>query len=526
MTEICRRLDGIALAIELAAARMVSMSPGEVLDRLADRFRLLRGTWRGLERHQTLRNAVAWSYDLLVDDEQKVLGRCSVFAGGFDLTTAVTVCGGGELDEYAVLDVLDSLVRKSLLTTEHVSGRTRYGLLETIRQFAEERLAATGTIGEVRDRHARLFSGQAVAHWEIWDGPQNRVATEWMEIEFANLRAGFRWAVDQGDLDTATAIAAHTTMLAQSQLRGLEPEGWAEEILPAATAADVVELPKLYVAASYCSQLGRVEAGVSYAETAVALETDARYDSFAPGWASGSVAVAYLFAGRVDRGLEICTDVANQPGLAHVRGLCLLTFVLPALGRAEEAMAIAEETVAAARGHGNPFWIAYALGGFGRAFTRADPSLAMMTLREALLYTRVHRLSFLETVIARDLAGLEAVHGDPDRALALLDTAIDSFHRAGDLTYTVATVADTALCFDHLERPEIAATLYGACSRLAAADFRFVNLADTVEHLRSALATTVFQEHATAGAAMELGDAVAYAREQIRIARSELRAGS
>ncbi len=123
---ICRRLDGIALAIELAAARMVAMSPVEVADRLSDRFRLLAGGRRGVERHQTLRHAVAWSYDLLSDDEKTVLNRCSVFAGGFDLAAATHLCD--RLDEYQVLDVLDSLVRKSLVTAERTGGHTRYGM--------------------------------------------------------------------------------------------------------------------------------------------------------------------------------------------------------------------------------------------------------------------------------------------------------------------------------------------------------------------------------------------------------------
>ena len=116
MVEICRRLDGIALAIELAAARMVSMSASDVLERLTDRFRLLSGSRRGLERHQTLRQAVQWSYDLLGDNERIVLQRCSVFAGGFDLAAATHMCE--HFDEYAVLDLLDSLVRKSLVTVE------------------------------------------------------------------------------------------------------------------------------------------------------------------------------------------------------------------------------------------------------------------------------------------------------------------------------------------------------------------------------------------------------------------------
>ena len=142
VTEICQRLDGIALAIELAAARMVSMSAEEVRDRLGDRFRLLAGGRRGLERHQTLRQAVSWSYDLLTDDERSVLECCSVFADGFDLE-AISVAYGSD-DEFLMLDLVEGLVRKSLLLAKRHGGRTRYRALETIRQFGEERLVASG----------------------------------------------------------------------------------------------------------------------------------------------------------------------------------------------------------------------------------------------------------------------------------------------------------------------------------------------------------------------------------------------
>jgi predicted ATPase len=131
--EICRRLDGIPLALELAASRLASMTVREVRDRLGQRFRLLVGSRRALERHQTLRHAVRWSYDLLDDTEKALLDRCSVFAGGFELESACAVAGFGADDEYAVLDLLDALVRKSLLVADRSSGRTRFSMLETIR---------------------------------------------------------------------------------------------------------------------------------------------------------------------------------------------------------------------------------------------------------------------------------------------------------------------------------------------------------------------------------------------------------
>ncbi len=158
--EICQRLDGIPLAIELAASRMASMTASEVRDRLDHRFRLLVGSRRGLARHQTLRHAVAWSYDHLDDAEKALLERCSVFAGGFDLESGCAVTGFDDLDEYAVLDLLDALVRKSLLVADRSSGRTRFSMLETIRQFAEEQLVAGGEATEARAAHARYFAGR------------------------------------------------------------------------------------------------------------------------------------------------------------------------------------------------------------------------------------------------------------------------------------------------------------------------------------------------------------------------------
>ncbi len=517
VANICRRLDGIALAIELAAARMVSMSPQEVEARLSDRFRLLAGGRRGVERHQTLRQAVAWSYDLLVDHERMVLGRCSVFAGGFDLAAATHVCEN--LDEYLVLDVLDSLVRKSLVAAQRSAGHTRYDLWETIRQFAEEQLAATADIAEVRNRHARYFAAQAVAHFDIWDGPRQRVALDWVDAEFANLRAGFRWAADRYDLVTATTIAAHTSMLAVL-LQRYESVGWAEEILDAATAADVRQLPRLYTAASLACLSGGDETAIGYAQTAVALDADPRYSGFPPGWSRYWEAPAQLFtAGRVERCLEICNDLAAIPGAPRICGLTLSMWVLTALGRAEEARTMADETVAAARAYGNPQYIALALAiGYGRAFAQTDPYRALDACREALALCREHRSVYGEAYVAYDAAGLEAVYGDRQKALELFDFAIDACHRAGDHTNLALALASLAVFLDRLQKPSAAARIYGASTR-SESIIGVVGLSETVERLRSVLGYEVFDDCVAEGAGLDRGDAVAYARDQIRRAR-------
>ena len=516
--EICQRLDGIALAIELAAARMVSMSPVEVRDRLTDRFRLLSGARRGLERHQTLRHAVGWSYDLLNDDERVVLNRCALFADGFDVAAAVHLCSEVGLDEYAVLDVLDSLVRKSLITAVRTGGRTRYGMLETIRQFAEDHLAVTSGIVQLRDRHSQYFGDQAIVHWGIWNGPRQRDALDWVDAEIANLRAGFRWASDQGDLPTAAAIAAHAAMLGFASQR-FEPVSWAQEVLPAAISTRLALLPRLYTAASFCMFAGRPEAGVSYAQNAIELESDPRFEPFANGWSRYWEAVANVYAGQVARALEIFAELAATTGPAIIYGRCGQLQMLPLLGRIEEAAAIAEETLAMARAHASPYFVAWALYSYAFAYQRTDPVRALDAFAEALDYTSDHRIRFWEALILRETARVEAIDGDLDRALALYDSAISSFHRSGDVTNLAITLVSLTIVFDRVEHPEVAATLHGAATHIST---NILGKRSSLGRLRSTLGDGAFERCSNIGAAMEPAGAVQYARAQIQTARREL----
>ena len=163
---------------------------------------------------------------------------------------------------------------------------------------------------------------------------------------------------------------------------------------------DLPQLPRLLIAASNCAHIGRHEQGQSYAETAGELEANARYDSFANGFSQIMVANGYSYAGRVDRFLEIYKALAAQPGFAHVVGLCGLTTMLPVVGRAEDARAIAEETVKEARIHGNPSFVATALWGYGRAFEKTDPDRALRAWRQGVAYAREHRVHHFKALIA------------------------------------------------------------------------------------------------------------------------------
>ena len=206
--EICARLDGVPLAIELAAARVRALSVADILDSLHDRFRLLTGGARtAVRRQQTLRASVDWSHALLTGPERVLFRRLAVFLGGFDLDAAQAVAGGGEVQRYQVLDQLALLVDKSLVVAEDNRGRTRYRLLETVRQYALEKLGESGDADAVRSRHRDHYTAMA-ALLDTPAGPDYEQRLEQAETEIANLRAAFGWSRESGDVALALQLAS------------------------------------------------------------------------------------------------------------------------------------------------------------------------------------------------------------------------------------------------------------------------------------------------------------------------------
>jgi predicted ATPase/class 3 adenylate cyclase/DNA-binding CsgD family transcriptional regulator len=225
VAEICQRLDGMPLAIELAAARVRALSVAEILDSLHDRFRLLTGGARtAVRRQQTLRASVDWSHALLTETERILFRRLAVFLSGFDLDAAQGVTGADGLQRYQVLDQLTLLVDKSLIVAENSRGRTRYRLLETVRQYALEKLGESGEADAVRSRHRDYYTALAA----LLDAPAGRdyeQRIEQAETEIDNLRAAFAWSRENSDVRLALALASSLQPLWQA--RGLIREGLA-----------------------------------------------------------------------------------------------------------------------------------------------------------------------------------------------------------------------------------------------------------------------------------------------------------
>jgi predicted ATPase/class 3 adenylate cyclase/DNA-binding CsgD family transcriptional regulator len=238
VAEICTRLDGLPLAIELAAARVRALSLAEILDSLHDRFRLLTGGARtAVRRQQTLRASVDWSHALLTEPERVLFRRLAAFLSGFDLDAAQTVAGGGDVQRYQVLDQLTLLVDKSLVVADDSRGRTRYRLLETVRQYALEKLGESGEADAVRSRHRDYYTALAAAV-DAPAGGDYEQHIEKAETEIDNLRAAFGWSRENSAVELGLVLASSLQPLWVTRGRAREGRAWFEAVFTDEVAQD------------------------------------------------------------------------------------------------------------------------------------------------------------------------------------------------------------------------------------------------------------------------------------------------
>ncbi len=335
LAQICSRLDGIPLAIELAAACTTALSVEQIASRLDDRFRLLtRGPRTGQARHQTLQRAVEWSYDLLPPRQQTLLRRLSVFAGGFSLEAAEEIGAAphpdGDLHSVDVVDLLIGLVTTSLVVGPTTGARARYGFLETIRHFARDRLVESGDEAEVRHAHlAWCVSLVAEAEPEL-SGPDQEAWFERIDVEIDNLRAALDWACGQALAEAALRIAGGLTLY--WHVRGYYSEGrrWTDAALALAEADADAVLPPLVRAKAL--------------------------------WGLGFMATYLGNAAAAVPAVEECLAVARSEGAAveTARALTLLG-ELRSWTDGAAAHRILEEAIAGARQAGDSWSLAYSL---------------------------------------------------------------------------------------------------------------------------------------------------------------------
>ncbi len=521
--EICRRLDGIPLAIELAASRMESMTATEMRDRLHHRFKLLVRSRRGLERHQTLRQAVSWSYDLLAEPEKALLERCSVFAGGFDVQGACAVTGSEDVDEFTVLDLLDTLVRKSLLIADRSTGKTRFSMLETIRQFAEEKLVERGDAVEASTAHAQYFADRETDILGLWDSPRQREAYAWFGTELANLRTAFRWAADRGDLDIAASITAYAWILGFFGVENLEPVSWAEELIEPASAIGHPRLASLYLAASLCWITGRIDQALAYTD---AGQTVLASSPHAPPYGlEGGLGGSYMAIGQAERWAELCRTQLERRRDNHIYIRACRVCALAFAGLLDEARAVADGLIEAAIASNNPCLHSFSVAAYGYCLSSGGSERDLALCRQGLALAQDSGNRYHETILAIALARLEAEIFVTVEALDHLRLAIRSWHDSGNFGNLVGPLAMLSAFLDRLGRFEAAATIAGfSCDPVSLASVP--ELDATIRHLREMLGDPAYESFAHRGAAMPTTAIVAFAYDQIDQARAELEAVS
>jgi predicted ATPase len=465
---VVRRLDGIALAIELAAARVPAMTVAELARRLDRSFAVLAVGPRGaVEHHQTLRAAIDWSFQLLAGPEQRLLARLAMFAGGCTLEAAEEVCGGDGIDPGMVFELLAGLVARSLVVAEDTGIETRYRLLETIRQDGEERLEAAGEAGRWRARHAGYYAGLLPRARDHAHDPQAEVF--WaarVSAEQDNLLAAWSWAIGAGNVDTAFQMLAG---FAPGEVRTSFVL-----VLPGAAALELpgaAEHPGYPLALAVSALFASLRADVTGAEELArkAADANARWDT--PDWRVEEVILSARSNTAITaRAFADCARLAERAaGIARAGGdladaclqLILATGGHMLAGDTPGAVQPAREALALARQTGAPALIAASLLAVGTAVAQTDPGQARACLRESRELSTA--LGYQST---RDLFWVTAIAfqvGDRDSALDLGCRAIRGLQRGGDRFQTGIVLHFMAGALAATQ-PDAAAIIQGAAA--------------------------------------------------------------
>jgi predicted ATPase/DNA-binding CsgD family transcriptional regulator len=531
--EVCRRLDGLPLALELASTHVNVLTVQEITARLNDRLALLiSGQRAGLgPRHHTMRAAIDWSYELLPGDEQMLLRRLGVFQAGCTLDTATAICTGDGIVAEHTLERISSLESKSLVMADTI-GRThaRYRLLETIREYALEKLEAAGETARLRDRHLDLFLARTEEAAPKLNEAYQQLWLNWLEGEHDDLRAALAWSLESGRIEAGLRIAI--ALVRFWEIRGYVREGlvWFERLLARADEeiSLVVRANALAYASFLAMFLGDDSTTMAYGRKAVALaEAAGEEGSGVLAIALASLASGARAAGDYHTAFTLEEQaiqlLRESPGQPFFLGMALLGHggVALELGDYETARASLDESLGIAREAGDSFRIAHALNALG------DLARCEQKYQEAQTAYENSVTLLREVGAQHDLAsvlhnlGHTCLHlGDVERAHALFCESIAA-HQA---LQNVPGMAECLVGFAAIALlrglPAAGARLLGAAvalggQRTAAASVWHVTRMEYEHNLdlaRAKLTDTEFQAEQKAGRAMSPEQAVDYAQ--------------
>jgi len=449
LAQLCHHLDGIPLAIELAAARVRLLTVVQIADRLADRFRLLTGGSRSLPRHQTLRAAIDWSYDLLGDDERALFARLSVFAGGCTLAAAESVCSGDGIESDDVLDLLCRLIDHSLVIADDAGATSRYRMLETVREYGLERLAATGALRRLRAAQANHFLQLAESLRPQLEALNEQGPMRSLEEEKANLRVALDWFEQTGD--GALGLQMAGALRRWWECRGTQTEARArlERLLalPTTQTSSPARVDALATAASMANGSGDVEATRRFASAAVDMSRELHYQR---GMADAKAMLGCAARAAGDPAaarihFEASLEVSRQAGYLRGIGSALtdLATVASLEGRLDEAEIRYRECLALWEQLDDLVGIAWVNFHLGRiAYERDDHDTARTHLSASTAIQQDlgdvrawgHSLSVLGLV--------ELALGEHDQAKAHLEIGLRMWRASGEFAGGVADLLD------------------------------------------------------------------------------------
>jgi predicted ATPase/DNA-binding NarL/FixJ family response regulator len=530
VAEVCQRLDGLPLALELASARLNVLTVQEIAARLDDRFALLTSGQRtGLEaRHYTLRAAIDWSYALLTAEEQALLRRLAVFAAGCSLDTAQAVCAGEGIEAGRMLDLLSSLVDKSLVIAE-TNGRpqARYRLLETIREYALDKLEQAGEEQRVRDRHLDLFLARAEEAAPRLGDAYQQLWLNWLEGEHDNLRAALAWSLESGRIEAGLRIVS--ALVRFLEIRGYIQEGmaWFERLF-----AQVDEGVSPVACANACTFaaflamfLGDAKASIEYGRKAVDF-AEAAGDEGGPvlAFALAGLSSGARVAGDFQTAFTIGESVISayrESGPPFYLGMALIAQgdLAIELGYYDAARELLDESLSLAREAGDAFRIAHTLNTLGDLGRCQNDYVEAQSAYEksAVLLRQLDARHDLASIL-RNL-GRTCLHvGDVERAHAMFSESLAIHqaeqHRAGMAECLIGFASIAVL----IGMPLIGARLLAAAAASGRQRTPYVwptkrmEYDEYLELARSHLTLAEFQAAQSEGSAMSLEQAIDYAR--------------
>jgi predicted ATPase/class 3 adenylate cyclase len=526
VAEITRRLDGLPLAVELAASRVAVMTPADIAARLDQRFQLLTGGRRSAaERHQTLRAAIEWSYETLDVRERAVFEQLAVFPGTFDADAAVAVGVHDDLEPWDVLDACASLVGKSMLTADDASGSTRYQMLETLRTFARERLDASGEKHETFRRHAEHYKRFAETADAGLEGSDELQWRKRIQLEFDNLRAAFIRSFQLGgddDMRRALIIVASLAFEAMND-RGLRVGAWAEHLVPWVHLATPAVRVAVLAAAAYSAQ-GRHDVEAMGELTAAAVAEGVIPNSPGSVWAHVARASYEGMSGDYRASIQVLEE-AEAAFAAAGEAPRNLSFLYATaanfhalLGDLAAAKAEALRAVEGARAAHNPTALASAQFALSFALADEDPVTAAAALDESIELGRLGTGGGLLGFGLARRAALRAQAGDLAAASADAREALQQGVERGDRPMLSSALQCSLPVLQALGHPEAVALAAGAYESGVATGVRRdrlsaivsdLGIADAIRDAREALGDAEYESAAARGAQLSVDDTVA-----------------